>query len=198
MHIDIAQRRYAVRLDAPLDISIPLRFNGEQPNFFNAPRATAQPFESGSFSGDTRRGGSCNVEMYRLIPHCNGTHTECAGHITHERVSLRNVLQTGFVPATLVTLVPEPARQTSESYEPDLQPQDRVITRRLLQHIWPRLRPGFGIAFILRTHPNDAEKRRRDYSKHPAPFFTLEAMDFLNDRGVEHLLVDFPSIDRAN
>ena len=44
----------------------------------------------GQFIGDTRMGGPCNFETYSITPHCNGTHTECVGHITNERVSILN------------------------------------------------------------------------------------------------------------
>ena len=77
-----------VDLDQPLDLSIPYDFAGEQPSHFDAPRASATALHAGSFVGDVRLGGSCNCEELRLIPHCNGTHTECVGHVTSERVSV--------------------------------------------------------------------------------------------------------------
>src|SRR5215211_502321 len=85
-----------VRLDDPIDISIPLMFGGLQPNAYGAPPATSEVVCSGDLIGDTRRGGSCNFERYILIPHCNGTHTECVGHITHERISVRDCLRDSF------------------------------------------------------------------------------------------------------
>ena len=39
------------------DISIPLNFNGTQPNTYGVDRATSQPYQDGSFIGDTRKGG---------------------------------------------------------------------------------------------------------------------------------------------
>ncbi len=47
--------------------------------------------QAGEFLGDTRSGGSCNAEVLTLTPHCNGTHTECIGHITDERITLAEV-----------------------------------------------------------------------------------------------------------
>ena len=64
------------------DISIPLKFNGEQPNIFNTKRAESGAYEADGFVGDTRQGSGCNFEQLTLVPHCNGTHTECIGHIT--------------------------------------------------------------------------------------------------------------------
>jgi hypothetical protein len=38
----------------------------------------------------------------------------------------------------------------------------------------------------------------RDYLRSPAPFFSNEAMEDILALGVEHLLVDMPSVDRAD
>src|SRR5215213_10139418 len=102
-----------IRLDDPIDISIPLRFDGPQPNVYSVPPARSEAVCSGDLVGDTRLGGSCNFERYTLIPHCNGTHTECVGHITKERISVRDCLRDSFVPALLLTI--EPARNIKES-----------------------------------------------------------------------------------
>ena len=49
---------------------------------------------------------------------------------------------------------------------------------------------------IIRTLPNSSEKMSQDYMKKSPPFFTLEAMKYIRERGVKHLLVDIPSVDR--
>src|SRR5690606_8287709 len=88
------------------DLSIPLAFDAPQPSFFGAAAASARPLVAGSFIGEVRSGGSCNCATYTSTPHCNGTHTECVGHLTHERVSLRDVGLPAYVVARLVTLAP--------------------------------------------------------------------------------------------
>ena len=65
------------------DISIPIKFNGSQPNTYGVKIATSIAYQDGQFIGDTRKGGPCNFETYNFTPHCNGTHTECIGHITN-------------------------------------------------------------------------------------------------------------------
>ena len=92
--IEVAGRRWAVGAQGH-DISIPLRFNEAQPTFFGGAVASEQPLSAGSFIGDVRQGGSCNCSIHTLAPHCNGTHTECVGHITHERLSVRDRAQDG-------------------------------------------------------------------------------------------------------
>ncbi|MCK6620729.1 MAG: cyclase family protein [Calditrichaceae bacterium] len=191
-----ASARYEIDAAHPIDISIPLNFNGGQPNHFGAEPAAAQPLEMGGFIGDTRRGGSCNVEIYRLIPHCNGTHTECAGHITGERLSVNEVLRECLFPATLATVQPLKAAQTSDTYQPAKQPGDELITRDALETALQNASGEFLEGLILRTLPNDASKKSRRYTEAPPPFFSLEAMRFLSGLPLKHLLVDIPSLDR--
>ena len=45
---------------------------------------------------------------------------------------------------------------------------------------------------------NDTAKLNWDYDKNPAPFFTHEAIKFIIEKGIKHLLVDLPSIDKAD
>ena len=169
----------------PIDISIPLRFNGPQPNAYGVERATSEPVHAGSLVGDTRRGGSVNFEHYTFIPHCNGTHTECVGHISDERISIRECLQDVIVPALLVTVKPEPDRG------------DLVITKDVLfRGIGDRIVRVLP-ALIVRTLPNDDGKLTAEYEdSNLPPYFTAEAMKFIVESGFKHLLVDLPSIDR--
>jgi len=49
---------------------------------------------------------------------------------------------------------------------------------------------------IIRTLPNSEEKKSRDYMKEKPAFFSIDAMEYLVCLGVQHLLVDTPSVDR--
>ena len=53
-------------------------------------------------------------------------------------------------------------------------------------------------AAVLRTLPNGADKARRDYTGSTPPYLSREAAEFLVARGIEHLVVDLPSIDRSH
>src|SRR3954469_25047439 len=105
--IEINGRNYTFDETAPIDISIPLHFNGPQPNAYGVEPATSAACEYGDLIGDTRRGGSCNFERVTLIPHCNGTHTECVGHITDQRISVQECLKDVFVRAVVVSVEPD-------------------------------------------------------------------------------------------
>ena len=175
------------------DISIPINFNGEQPNTYGVDIATSKPYQDGQFIGDTRKGGPCNFETYSFTPHCNGTHTECIGHITNERVSVLTSLDQEMIPATLVSVTP---RNTAENYNPDLNKEDLVITKEDLEFQLKDMNPVFLQALIVRTIPNLENKKSRDYMKVAPAFFSIDAMKYIVSLGVVHLLVDTPSVDR--
>jgi arylformamidase len=180
------------------DISIPLLFDGEQPNAFGVERAVSTACEAGTLIGDTRRGGSCNFEQITLIPHCNGTHTECIGHLTRQRIAILDCLREAFSPAVLTSVEPENAAQTTESYAVEVEENDLLITRKVLEKALSnhQLPITNDTALIIRTLPNDKSKLSRTYRDEVPPYFSTKAMEFINEIGVRHLLVDLPSIDR--
>ena len=204
--IEINDRTEKVNTNNPIDISIPLQFNGPQPNAYGVERAVAKACEAGEIVGDTRRGGSCNFEQYTFIPHCNGTHTECVGHITHDRIHIIDCLKDVFIPAMLVSVEPENALETDESYSCELTESDLVITHGAMRTIIenrsflpvpPAATSGLmRRVLIIRTLPNDKSKLTREYTGNIPPFFTTEAINYIVSLGIKHLLIDTPSIDR--
>ena len=176
----------------PIDISIAMDFKGPQPNAYGVEPATSIPCRSGDLVGDTRQGGSCNFEQYTFIPHCNGTHTECIGHITNERISVRDCLQDAIITARLITVAPEVAERTTESYSMPMASDDAIITRRSLESSVIEETE----ALVIRTLPNDDSKLTRKYLDAIPAYFTSEAMLYIVELGIRHLVVDIPSIDR--
>ena len=53
-------------------------------------------------------------------------------------------------------------------------------------------------AVIIRTLPNDTSKLLRQYSNTNPPYMSSQAAAFLRDKGVKHLLIDLPSVDRED
>jgi hypothetical protein len=200
--LDIRGTEYAIDLDNPTDISIPLCFNGSQPNAYGVESATSKPVEAGDLVGDTRLGGSVNFEQYTLIPHCNGTHTECVGHITHERISVRECLRDVFMPTLLLSVEPERADNTDDTYSVDLASDDLLITLNALRSALPSYQFQASVAarganaLIIRTLPNDESKLTRQYGEIIPPFLSTEAVQHIVESGYKHLLIDLPSIDR--
>ena len=211
-----------VDLACPVSLAIEIDFTGTEPRHFGAPRASARPFAAAGFAGAVAAGASCNCSTVTLTPHCNGTHTECAGHLTVQPLDALRVVPAGLLPAVLLTVAPQVSRDTGETPDETTDPppraDDRLVTRRLLAAAWAArsgssrsgsshtvpnalvpnaLVPNALVrALVIRTLPNSPDKRHRDYSGETAPYLTLEAAQWLVERGIEHLVVDLPSIDR--
>jgi len=188
---------YIIDWNEFVDISIPMRFGGPQPNAYGVEAASSTACEYGDLVGDTRRGGSCNFERVTLIPHCNGTHTECVGHVTNERISIRECLTDALCTAWLVSIQPTAASETDETYKTAYGQNDLLITAGAVENALLTQAVTKGSALIVRTLPNDDSKLSRRYDEQDIPpYFTTEAMELIVEHGFKHLLVDLPSIDR--
>lgn len=178
------------------DLSIKQEFSEQQTNSFGVPKATAKPFQIDNFVGDTNQGGSCNFDEIKIIPHCNGTHTECIGHILNSRDSIVDLLDDVFVQALLISCYSVSTEENTDKYIPYIKSDDLLITKSELKKNIKDY-DLVGKALIIRTIPNPDSKQIRDYNQSPSPFFTNDAMQYVFDKGVKHLLVDLPSIDKA-
>ena len=176
------QRSFRADLSTPVDLSIPLRQGAENPNCFYAPPPAFWPVEAGSFIGSTARGGPVNFFNVTFNPHGNGTHTECVGHIARERYVLGDCLKEMHFFAKLASLYPQ---KTDAG--------DRVILRSQLEEA---LAKNEADALIIRTLPNDDLKTRTNYSGANPPYLHHEAAQYIVACGVQHLLLDLPSVDR--
>lgn len=196
---EIGGRLLSADFARPLSIAIPLEFGGPQPSCFDAPPATARPFLAGPFVGDMRAGGSCNCELVTLAPHCNGTHTECVGHVTEERVAVTDCVKGGVVFALVVSIAPVAAASTEEGSDPVPAEGDLLITAAALQaatarHVGPDPR-----ALVIRTLQGGADGPLQSYrAAAPPPYLSRQAAAWLVDRGIEHVVLDLPSADRTD
>jgi kynurenine formamidase len=191
--------RWRADLTAPVDLAITLHFPGPQPRFFAADPAGAEPLRAGTFTGTVASGASCNCGVYTLSPHCHGTHTECVGHLTDNADTLAGLTPVPPVLAALVSVRPEPIGATVAGQSGTSDPADPVVTRALLTAAAARWIRHPWTALVVRTLPNDAGKRYRQYAGPcPAPYFTTDAMHWIVERGVTSLVVELPSLDRAD
>lgn len=196
MHFEAHGRRLRVDFGKPASIAIPLDFSGPQPSCFGAPRAGSSPLEVGGFVGDTRAGGSCNCEVLTIAPHCNGTHTECVGHVTDDRVAVADRVPGGVALALLVTIAPADSAATTEDSDPLPVPGDRVVTAAALRAAVDAHRGPRPAALVVRTQGVGPHREYRGPA--PAPYLTRQASAFLVESGIETLVLDLPSADRAD
>ena len=192
---EISDQLFYSDLSRPISIAIPLDFGGEQPNTYGVPHAQSRAYKDGTFIGDVRLGGSCNFETIEMTPHCNGTHTECIGHITRERVHIAESDFKRISAALLMTVEPIKVNDHAHHYNYTMESGDLLITRQLIEAEVDK----FGIkgfeSLILRTIPNTDKKLSDNYDYMPA-YFSLDAMEYILELGISNLLVDLPSIDR--
>jgi arylformamidase len=200
--LSVGGQKLRVALDRGVSLAIPVDFSGAGPRHFGAPPPESRPWSVGSFSGSVATGASVNCATLTLIPQCQMTHTESVAHLTREPGDAWRVVPRGLLPAVVVSVAPEPARETQESTDPQPWGTDTLITQRRLRAAWPMLRPPLSqfepVAVIVRTLPNDTSKRTRDYSAAVPPYFTREAVAWLVEKRIEHLVLDLPSLDRTH
>ncbi|MEM6723768.1 MAG: cyclase family protein [Bacteroidota bacterium] len=179
--IEFKHKNYQINLAEAIDISIPLRDGLVNPNCFYAPPVSFEPLKAGDFVGAVSAGAPVNFFNVRLNPHGNGTHTECVGHIAKEPYTINQCLTQFAFPARLMTVYPQRVANG-----------DRIVqlTEDLMQ---------IGVdtpALVLRTMPNTMDKQSRQYSGTNPPYLEPRLLAWLVDQGVDHLLLDLPSVDR--
>ncbi|NIM70688.1 MAG: hypothetical protein GTN86_08785 [Xanthomonadales bacterium] len=189
--IDWRGRTLRVDYAAGRALAIPLDFHGPQPAFFTARRARARALQEEGFTGDVRQGGSCNAEVLEFVPHCHGTHTECIGHLRPGGGAVQDLIFPGPVLARLVTLEAPPADAPGCS--------GPTLGQAGLQRALQDAGPADWEALVVRTRPAQAGAPYVDYARaEPYPVFSADAMRWLAARPLRHLLLDTPSLDRAD
>lgn len=172
---------YHADLQQALDISIPLR-QGKSVNAFHIDHARFEPVRAGSFVGSVAEGGSANCENLFINAHGNGTHTECVGHISKERIKLNDCLKQFMFEAELISIRPKV-----------LENGDGMIT---LEQIKQALQNKSCEALVIRTLPNSSDKQFRQYSGNNPAYMEPTAATYIREQGIKHLLLDLPSVDR--
>ena len=173
-----------VDLSKPIDISIPLSNTDANPIAWYINKPVIEPVKFDEWVGKVSSGmSSTNFNNIQFNPHGHGTHTECLGHITHDVYSVNQALKQFFFVAELI------------SVELDDQEGDFVITKAAIETALMGKKPE---AIVIRTLPNDTSKLSRKYSHTDPPFLAEAAALFLRESGIQHLLIDLPSVDNLN
>lgn len=203
--VELLNNKYQINTDFSWSLAIPVHFNHaeQQPNHFGANAALSVPMQAGSFIGDTEQGGSCNVNTLTINPHCNGTHTETIAHICdlNAELSLKiaDIELPPLMPCAVISITPEHALSSNDDYSPAFNNSDKIISRHALEENLSNFDNEQLQALVIRTLPNSNDKCQQAYNGNNQPaFFSRDAILYLNERGIEHLIVDIPSIDRLH
>lgn len=180
---------FEIDLSKPIDISIPLTNTDENPIAWYIEKPEIEPVVFGDWIGKVSEGkSSTNFNNIFFNPHGHGTHTECLGHITNDFYSINQSLKQFFFFAKLITV------------EPEKIGDDFVITREQVQNA---LKASTSLsmtneALIIRTLPNQKEKKSRKYSNTNPPYLSEDAAIFIRESEIQHLLIDLPSVDKEH
>lgn len=181
--IQIQEKTIQVDFSKPIDISIPLQPNSQNPLAWYQEKPEINPVVMGEWIGKISEGGSVNFNNIYINPHAHGTHTESYGHISKEFYSVNAALKTFFFLAELITV------------EPETIGEDAVILKEALEKVLINTIPE---AVIIRTLPNKEIKKSKNWSNSHWPYLDEKAAEFLRKSGVKHLLIDLPSVDREH
>ena len=201
-------RRYSFQTEKGMDLSISMNPNGPRAWYVEPMRI--EPVRTEQFLGSVAEGGAVNFRDVYFNPHGHGTHTENVGHIIDTDFPVVNSIGSSHFMAKLITveLMKQDAMQgalqgsakgasqdlpqdLSQNLETGASQGDWVVNEQSLE--------GFDLkveALIIRTKPNDHSKVQRQYSGTNFPYLTIGAMQRIVDAGVQHLLIDLPSVDR--
>lgn len=187
MQLSINETEYILTEEGQ-DLSIPIRAGLKNVNAWWCKPVTIEPVRADGFIGDVNQGGAVNFKNIFINPHGNGTHTECVGHIAKESYTINQCLKEFHFMGRVVSV--SPRQIWNETYEQ----QDWVIDEEMVKKSltdWTNEK-----ALVIRTLPNSTEKMNYQYSGKNPTYFTKAAMEFINRLGVQHLMVDLPSVDR--
>ena len=171
--------------DEAVDLSLAFQESGG-PSAWYVPPMQIRTVRENGFIGSVKEGGNVNFRDVTFNPHGNGTHTECLGHISKEAYSINSFRIVPLMPCLII------------SVRPEKKAGDQVITSQLLQSVSERYWTPINLppALVLRTLPNAAEKRSKNWSNTNPPYLQADAAQWMVDRNVKHLLLDLPSVDR--
>jgi kynurenine formamidase len=172
---------FEIDLSKPIDISIPLTNTDANPIAWYIEKPEIEPVQFGNWIGKVSEGSSTNFNTIFFNPHGHGTHTECLGHITREFYSINQCLKQFFFTAELISITPEEMGV------------DRIITKSQIELVLNGKTPE---AIVIRTLPNLESKKHQNYSKTNPPYLAEEAATYIREIGIQHLLIDLPSVDR--
>ena len=185
MKATLKHRDTVIEIDfsKPIDISLPLSNTDKNPLAWYIEKPEIEPVRFGDWIGKVSEGSSTNFNNIFFNPHGHGTHTECLGHITRDFYSINQSLKQFFFLAELVSIAPEK------------QGEDFVITKNQIENVLKDKNPE---AIVIRTLPNSDDKKSKNYSNTNPPYVAEEAATFIRESGIQHLLIDLPSVDREN
>ncbi|MCL7762459.1 cyclase family protein [Polaribacter sp. Z014] len=179
--IEYNSRKIEINVSEPIDISIPIDVTKNNINAWGIEDPKIGPASFDGYEVSVANGAVVNFNNIQFNPHSHITHTECVGHITKKVHSVNQNLKHYFFVAELVTVAPEKIGS------------DFVISEKQLK---TALRNKKRDAIVIRTLPNLSDKKETRYFNTNPAYLSNEAASYLVEKGIRHLLIDLPSVDK--
>ena len=179
--IEYNSRKITVDISHPIDISIPIDISKKNVNawYTGGPKISAETQQGYEIS--VANGAVVNYNNITFNPHSHITHTECVGHITKEIHSVNKNLKYFIFLAEVVTIAPL------------FHNGDFLIGVKQLRTALGNKKRD---AVVIRTLPNLDDKKSMDYSNTNPTYLSEKAAIYLREKGIKHLLIDLPSVDK--
>ncbi|MEN8776411.1 MAG: cyclase family protein [Polaribacter sp.] len=179
--IEYNSRKITVDISNPIDISIPIDPKKKNVNalYIEGPKIFPQEFDGEVVK--VSEGAVVNFNNIHFNPHSHITHTECVGFITDKVHSVNKNLKYFIFLAEVVTIAPL-------FHNGDFIIGVKQLTRAL--------RNKKRDAIVIRTLPNLEDKKSMQYSNTNPTYLSEKAAIYLREKGIKHLLIDLPSVDK--
>lgn len=178
--IFVNKERIKVDFSKSFDLSITMRPAEDCVRAWYVDPIRIEPVMENGFVGDVNLGGAVNFKNIFFNPHGNGTHTECVGHISKEKYLIEDCLKEHFIITQVLSVHPKELAG------------DHIIQK---SEVDGKLNPK-ATAIAIRTLPNLETKKTINYSSTNPTYMDIEAMKYIRDAGIDHVLIDLPSVDR--
>lgn len=167
------------------DLSVPVNPHSGLPRAWYCGPATAEPVRSDGWVGSVEEGGSVNFRDVTFNPHAHGTHTETREHVRNEFHPIDALARSGALPFLVPSLLIDA--------HPKSVGEDWVVPLSAMERHAPWMQTHQPSAVILRCTHGDVQ---RNWSQTNPPYLAAGFAEELVARGVQHLLLDLPSVDR--
>ena len=183
--ININNEKFKVDLNNPIDLSLTSKVEKSFKAWY-VDEIKINPIKNGDFIGSVNKGGAVNFREILINPHGNMTHTESVGHISKEEINVNKLLKTNNFLAQLITIKPQKIINKNK------KEVDQIIS---LKQIKNKIIPNIQ-ALIIKTQNNYNELTKKNYNHTNWPFLAESSASYIRSKGIQHLLIDQPSIDK--
>ena len=183
--ININNEKFKVDLNNPIDLSLTSKVEKSFKAWY-VDEIKINPIKNGDFIGSVNKGGAVNFREILINPHGNMTHTESVGHISKEEINVNKLLKTNNFLAQLITIKPQKIINKNK------KEVDQIIS---LKQIKNKIIPNIQ-ALIIKTQNNYDELTKKNYNHTNWPFLAESSASYIRTKGIQHLLIDQPSIDK--